>query len=241
MVGKPDEGTPDLVRGIGSRKLRVVENEWCDERRRGGELVSELTNMALAECTGDWAFYLQADEVIHEQALPVLERAMEDKLGDAKTRAVGMRIRNFHGDYWTFNPYAHRKVVRMIRNDGSPASAGDAVSFYSLNQPDRRLIQYANPEAVHWLNRVHIFHYSWVKDRRSLLAKKNLMEEHYYGDAAQVFTDYELDYWYKRFRGSHPRVMSQRIAQFESPLPPYPNRWLNPRFYAYLFRHGYKG
>jgi glycosyltransferase involved in cell wall biosynthesis len=240
LVGKSEDGTVDLLRSLGNDKIRIIEDEWRDEQRHGGELFSRLTNAALAQCTGEWAFYLQADEVIHEQDLPALQRVLAEESGHPRTKAVAMRIRNFHGDYWTYDPYSHRKVVRIIRNDGTLASTGDAVGFRLKSDGDGRLIQHALPDAVRWLNEVHLFHYSWVKSRPSLVTKQNLMEQHYYGDGARVFTDHQMGCGYARFRGRHPEVMSQRIARFEPPFKPYPNRWLDPRFYLHLLHHGYK-
>jgi len=241
LVGKSDDKTLDLVKGIGSEKIRVVENEWKDHRRFGGEIFSDLTNVALAECSGEWAFYLQADEVVHEKDVPRIREALKDESDRPEIKALGVRIRNFCADYWTFDPYAHRKVVRIVRNDGSLTSTGDAVGFCRRDDPDRQLIQYAMPQTVRWLHEVSLFHYRWVKDRRSLTTKVNLMEQHYFGDAGMVVTDYKLDCWYKRFRGEHPRVMSGRIASFQSPFPRYSNRWFKPGFYLHLLKHGYKG
>ena len=44
----------------------------------------------------------------------------------------------------------------------------------------------------------------------------------------------------KSFRGSHPTLMRELIAKH----PPYADvrsRWLNPRFYAEVLKHGFHG
>ena len=66
-VGRSDDGTLDLIRSIGSDKIRIVETVWDDSMKKDGLLFSHETNKALARCSGDWALYLQADEVLHEQ------------------------------------------------------------------------------------------------------------------------------------------------------------------------------
>ena len=241
LIGKSDDDTLERVKAIDSPKIRIVENEWRDDKKRGGEFFSDLTNIALKECTGDWAFYLQADEVIHEKDLSRLRSLMETHVDDRQTMAISLRIRNFHGDYRTFNPYSHRKAIRIIRNNGEIVSVGDAVTFTLTSSPEKKTIQLLIPESIVSVRDIYIFHYSWVKDKRALLKKDNLMRVHYHGDGTALATEYRLDYWYKRFRGSHPAVMKERIAEFQSPFPPYPNRWLNPKFYLYLLHHGYKG
>jgi len=242
LIGKSDDDTLERVKAIDSPKIRIIENEWRDDKKKGGEFFSDLTNIALKECTGDWAFYLQADEVIHEKDLSRLRGLMEEHLGNQQIKAISLRIRNFHGDYRTFNPYSHRKAIRIIRNNGEIESVGDAVTFTLKSSPEKKTIQCLIPENILIIRDIHIFHYSWVKDKRTLLEKENLMRVHYHGDGASLVKEYRLeDYWYKHFNGSHPKVMEERIAGFRSPFPPYPNRWLNPKFYIYLLRHGYKG
>jgi len=69
-VGRCDDGTLELVRSIGDPKIRIIQSVWDETLRTGGLIYSQQTNIALAACTGDWAFYLQADEVVHEDDLP---------------------------------------------------------------------------------------------------------------------------------------------------------------------------
>ncbi len=241
LVGPSDDGTAEAVRAIGDPKVRIVDSDWNDTVRKDGLFFSILTNQALAECKGDWAFYLQADEVIHEKDLSAIRKAMEEKLGDPQIKAMLLRFRNFHGDYSTFNPYSHRKAVRIVRNDGTVESSGDAVSFALKTDPGRKPIQNVHPENVHFLESVRVFHYSWVKDLKGLVEKTNLMEDHYFGPDAKKVTEYNLEvHKMTRFTGGHPAVMADRIGSFRSPFPPLPNRWLNPKFYAHLMRHGYK-
>ncbi len=71
-VGKSDDETLELVRTISSPKLIIIEREWDMSLREGGLLISVETNHALDRCTGDWCFYIQADEVLHEQYFPVV-------------------------------------------------------------------------------------------------------------------------------------------------------------------------
>jgi glycosyltransferase involved in cell wall biosynthesis len=241
LIGKSDDDTLEMVKAIGSPKIKIIENEWIDRQKKGGEFFSTLTNLALAECAGDWAFYLQADEVIHEKDLPRLKQILMDNFDNTKIKAISLEMRNFHGDYQTWNPYSHRRAVRIIRNNGELESIGDAVTFRLKSSRERNAIQHIQPESVLKIPDVFIFHYSWVKDKRKLVQKENLMSFHYFGDNAHQVSEHRLECYYIKFKGSHPNVMQKRIAEFQSPFPPYRNRWLNPKFYLHLFRHGYKG
>ena len=66
-VGQSRDATRQVVASIGSPKLRIVDTVWDESARLGGTVLAQQTNLALDECKGDWCFYLQADEVIHER------------------------------------------------------------------------------------------------------------------------------------------------------------------------------
>jgi hypothetical protein len=44
----------------------------------------------------------------------------------------------------------------------------------------------------------------------------------------------------KPFTGTHPKVLTERVENFPVRYS-LPNRWLNPEFYRYVLRHGFKG
>ena len=77
-VGDGDDGTWEAVASIGDPRVVMFRSTW-DTSLRAGLAISEETNKALCRCTGDWAVYLQADEVLHEHDLPLLQR--DDPVG----------------------------------------------------------------------------------------------------------------------------------------------------------------
>ncbi len=240
LVGKSEDDTIGLIKGIGSDKIRIVENEWRDDFQKDGLFFSHLANLALEECTGDWAFYLQADEVIHEKDLAAVLRLIEDCNKKDVVKAISLRFYHFYGDYQTYNPYWHRKTCRIIRNSGEVINTGDGVCFALRKTPETRLLE-GPPEHIVRSN-IRIYHYSFVKEPSKLLLKVNAMSVHYRGDKAKPPSRFQYNLtMVKRFRGAHPKVMEKRIADFQSPLPPYRSRWLKPDFYFFLLRHGYKG
>lgn len=240
LVGKSEDGTVDLIRSIGSEKIRILENEWRDDFKSEGYIFSHLTNLAMSECRGDWAFSLQADEVIHEKDLPELKRLIENCDKKPAVKAISLRFYHFYGDYQTYNPYGHRKTCRIVRNNGEVINIGDGVAFAFRDSPDTRILE-GPPEHI-VKSGIRVYHYSWVKNPSKLLEKTNLMRVHYRGDNAKLAEVFRFKLvMVKRFRKSHPKVMQKRIAEFRSPLPPYRSRWLKPGFYSYLLKHGYKG
>ena len=79
-VGDSEDDTLDLIHSIKSDKIRIIQNDW--DLSQGAEVLSYQTPQALAESVGDWAFYLQSDEVIHEDDHGKLMRIMQKYLND---------------------------------------------------------------------------------------------------------------------------------------------------------------
>ena len=129
-VGRCDDGTLELIRSIGDPKIRIVESVWDETLQKDGLIYAQQTNIALAHCTGDWAFYIQADEVVHEDDLPIIQDAMRRHLGNPEVKGLVFRYLHFIADYWSTNPWFYHKAVRIIRNNGEVESCGDAVGFH---------------------------------------------------------------------------------------------------------------
>jgi glycosyltransferase involved in cell wall biosynthesis len=245
-VGRSDDGTLDLVRSIGDPKITIIESVWDDSLRTGGLIYSQQTNLALARCTGDWALYLQADEVIHEDDLPKIVEAMHAHLGNRAVRGLLFRYLHFMGDYWSVNPWFYHKAVRIIRNNGEVESCGDAVGFHL-----KATRQYLQSGPKEWLapSGARVFHYGWVKEPTTMLAKKREQVTVYHGDhppaaeARQIsgeafeFEEYAI---LKEFRGRHPAVMRKRVEGTRR-LRSRRNRWLNWRFYRAIKERGFRG
>src|SRR5438128_621770 len=148
--------------------------------------------------------------------------------------------------YWSTNPWFYHKAVRIIRNNGEVESCGDAVGFHF-----KATGQYLQSGPRQWLapSSGRVFHYGWVKDPKTMLAKKQEMTTVYHGDApppseAKLYTkdtfefeDYDI---LKEFSGTHPAVMRARIAAALR-LVPRRNRWLRLAFYAAILRRGFRG
>src|SRR5687767_13472185 len=68
-IGDSEDDTLSLIQSIASDKIRIVHSVWDPALRKGGEVLAVETNKALQHISpdADWAFYIQADEVVHEK------------------------------------------------------------------------------------------------------------------------------------------------------------------------------
>jgi glycosyltransferase involved in cell wall biosynthesis len=245
-VGQSDDGTQDVIRSIGSDKIRIVDSAWDDSMKKDGLLFSHETNKALARCSGDWALYLQADEVLHERDYDRVLRGLRDTLTDPSVLGFTFRYLHFYGDYYSCNPWFYHRAVRIVRNDGRIESCGDAVGFWL--KEDRGYLQSVHADRVRPSGGT-IYHYGWVKAPKVLLEKFRYQIARHHGDhpgaeQAAVLAKDEYDFGdyriMKNFSRTHPAVMTGRITRSRK-LDPSRNRWLEPAFYREVFRKGFRG
>src|SRR5882672_2234710 len=91
-LGPCDDHTEAMVRAIGDPKIRIIPTHWNERIRSDysirGFVYGQQKSIALFNCTGDWAFYLEGDEVVHENDLPAIRSAMERHLQDPRVEAL---------------------------------------------------------------------------------------------------------------------------------------------------------
>ena len=212
-VGKSDDDTLALVKSIGSEKIKIIETIWDDNLRQGGAVLAEETNKAFAAISpdADWAFYIQADECIHESDAPKIRQAMQDNLENKKVQGLLFRYKHFYGsyDYIGTSRRWYRHEIRIIRNDKSISSYKDAQGFRCLGKK-------LKVDAVE----ANIYHYGWVKPPNLQQAKQEVFHKLWHDEnwvEKNIPKVDEFDYSsidsLANFDGPHPQVMQARIAR----------------------------
>lgn len=209
--GDSDDGTTELIRSIGDAKIRIIETVWNADDFVHGRSNSSQTNIALDACTGDWCVYLQADEVVHEDHLPVILEACAKYLDNEQVEGFLFAYKHFWGDYrryhWTHHWY--RREIRVVRNRIGARSWESAQGF---RIEGRKLNVVQIP--------ADIFHYGWVRNplkmRKKMIAFDTIHhgsdEAHRRNEPEQVPFDYGIPNNLRVFAGTHPAVMNERIA-----------------------------
>lgn len=213
-VGRSDDDTLGLIRSLDSPKIRIVETRWDDTLREGGRVLAVETDKALAAvpADADWAIYLQADEVLHEQDYPALRQAMEQHLTQPEVDGLLLHYRHFYGsyDYLGDSPRWYRREIRVVRPGRGIYSYRDAQGFRKT--PDQKLRVKLVDATVH--------HYGWVKTPAAMQRKQETFNRLWHSDewvAQHVVPAEEFDYSQidslQRFTGTHPAVMQERVRR----------------------------
>jgi len=211
-VGNSEDHTRELVAAIDPAKIRIIDSIWDDTQREGGRVLALETNKAFDAIASDadWCFYIQGDEVVHEDDLPAIKMAMEKWKDEKKAEGLLFHYRHFYGsyDYIGDSRRWYRKEVRIIRRDPAIRSFRDAQGFQKNNRP----LRVKQVEAF-------INHYGWVKPPKLQQAKQEYFHSLWHNDEwmkANIPKQEEFDYsginYLAHYTGTHPQVMQKRIA-----------------------------
>ena len=212
-VGPSEDGTLEAVRAIGSPKIRVIESAWNEKMQVKGYVYGQQKNIAHFNCTGDWAFYLEGDEVLHEDDLPRIREAMERHLEDERVEALVFDYFHFYGNHSTiaWSPGWYRRAPRIIRNSLRSYSP-DGLFFLVLETNKRGRY----PRAA--LVGATIYHYGWVRSEEEMNRKAQKVERYWSKTPKRI--DYtQIDQSVLReFTRTHPAVMAEWLPKTAAPL-----------------------
>ena len=213
-VGKSDDETLELIRII-DPKVRIIETEWDESLREGGRVLAEETDKAFKAISedSDWAFYIQGDEVIHEKYLDTIKEAMINYKDHDKVDGLLFNYAHFYGSYDYVGASAswYANEIRLIKNDPSIYSYKDAQGFRKGDNEKLRVVPID----------AFVYHYGWVKDPKAMQRKQENFNKYWHDDnwidenviKAEAF-DYEGHVReLKKFEGTHPKVMLDRIER----------------------------
>lgn len=227
-VGDSQDGTLELIKSIDSPKIRIIQTVW--DMKKGPTMLADQTNIALKECTGDWAFYLQTDEVIHERDLPRLKKVMLRYLHDTSVDALRFKWFHFYGSHFRYriDKGWYQKQDRIVRNNGQVRSMGDAFAFERVDGKD----------LVHKSTGCFLYHYGWVFNEEVMARRRLNQGEIWSQDRTAEKTSGRYEFGdLKRFPvyfGTHPAVMQALITKHpisQQDLEEIAQRhWFNPLF-----------
>ncbi|MBS3741833.1 MAG: hypothetical protein KGY75_01685 [Candidatus Cloacimonetes bacterium] len=225
--GDEDDDTRDKIIEIDDPKIKIIDTVWDLEKYPRGMENAHQTDIAKENCSGDWLFYLQADEVVHERYLPLIKSRCEELLDTEEVEGILFKYLHFWGDYHHYQKshgwYPHE--IRIIRNDPEIHSWESAQSFRKI--PDFDGNNYRQQEGTYKLKvapiEAYIYHYGWVRPPHLMTNKKKALDtvhkgsdkvEEMYKNVENVFDYGPLDRL-AEFKSSHPKVMQNMINQMD--------------------------
>ena len=218
--GDADDTSLEVLKGINSPKIKVIHTIWDLKKYPNGTEYAHQTDIAKQHCKGDWLFYLQGDEVIHEDDKAEIVRACNSYHSRHEIEGFVFNYLHFYGDYHHyFSDHCwYKKEIRIVRNIPQIHSWRDAQSFRYVFDSDK--FDYHKSTGTRKLNcialKARVFHYGWVRPPQAMKNKVNLTMINYNKDFwqenMQLYDYGRVDYC-KIFKDSHPIVMTEVIKK----------------------------
>ena len=216
-LGDWEDDTNNLIASIGSDKIKIIHSVWDDSLREGGKVLAVETDKAIAATAkdSDWLFYIQADEVVHEQYYKTIVAAMKEYKDDKKVEGFLFNYHHFYGSYKYIGDGRswYSKEIRIIRNNKRIKSYRDAQGF---RWDDNRKLN------VKLIN-AYIYHYGWVRNPLTMYQKTEGFGKLWAGDEGRkingatakraVQFDYSNIDSVTLFKGTHPAVMKELVTK----------------------------
>ena len=213
LVGDSTDETEQLIRSINSSKIKIHYSVWDMSLRSGGKVLAVETDKAkaLINPQSDWAFYIQADEVIHEKYHAAILQGCAEHLTNAEVEGLLFDYLHFYGtyDYIGDSRKWYHKEVRIIRNNTAITAYKDAQGFRNGTEKIR-----VKPIPA------CVYHYGWVKSPEQMMQKQKNVSPYWLGDADMekmlmnpAAWNFEAFDSLDKFTGTHPNVMLDRIKR----------------------------
>ena len=206
-VGKGSDDTLARVRAIGDPKIRIIETLWNERMADRGFVYAQQKMIAQYSCTGDWAFYLEGDEVVHEGELAAIRASVDRHHTNPAVEALVFDYHHFYGspDWISISPGWYRRECRLIRNTiRSYAPDGQYWLVTTEHKKGR------NPQGA--LAGAHIYHYGWIRRNEEMQKKMDQVSKYWGTPAAQIAYSRFDRRALKRFEGTHPAEVKEWLA-----------------------------
>lgn len=230
-----DETGDGTREALGSLNLpcpvRIIESKWNLENMRGGGELATQTNVALDNCKHEVVFYLQSDEVLHEDDAEEIKKGLERLAADAKIAAITFDWIHFYADPQTYvqSRKWYRREIRAFKKSSGLRSYLDAQSFRKKTPTGWQKLPALATHA-------RVLHYGHVRPADLMSIKVNDLKEAWSGDTTKSSASsvFKTQYGIRAYEGTHPEVMSDYLLRL--PKPPVPAyKIFNPKRFQLKF------
>lgn len=207
-VGKGQDDTLERIRAIGDPKIRIIETVWNERMSNRGFVYAQQKMIAQYACTGDWAFYLEGDEVLHEAELDSIRSSLGKHHSNPEVEALVFDYYHFFGlpSIIGTGPGWYRRECRLIRNTIRTYAPDGQYWLVTENSKRGR-----NPRAA--LANAHVYHYGWIRPQAKMQEKLNQVSRYWSHEAPEVRYSQVDPQTLAAFHGQHPVIMKDWLSQ----------------------------
>jgi len=211
-IGPSDEDEEDAtlrsIEAINDCRIKILKVRWNEKMQTAGFVYGQQKMLAQSQCMGDWAFYLEADEVLHERDLETIKDSMQRHLVDDKVEALVFDYVHFFGspNYQAVSPGWYKRAPRIIRNSVRTVACDGLFWNVIVNNQKMRWPRAALAGAT-------IYHYGHVRPLEAMNKKQESVER-YWNKIPRRLARYQIDTRaLRKYTGEHPEIMRDWLAQ----------------------------
>ena len=205
-VGSGEDNTLEVIQAINDPKIRIIQSCWNDNMKNRGYVYGQQKMVAQFNCTGDWAFYIEGDEIYHENDLDRIYMSMKENLDNPEAEALIFDFYHFYGNANSYldSPGWYRSEARIIKNS-LRTYAPDGLFWLVLD--NNKTGRY--PRAKH--TGAKCYHYGWVRSEAQMNLKSEKVQKYWGGEANKIDYSKMDQSIIKEFKGSHPKIIQDWI------------------------------
>ena len=207
-VGESEDDTLSLIESISSSKIRIIKSRWNDSMKDRGYVYGQQKMISQFNCTGDWAFYVEGDEVYHENELEKIKKSMEVNLNELNVEALVFDFYHFYGNSNSYidSPGWYRNEARIIRNS-IRSYAPDGLFWLVLDSNKKGRY----PRVKH--TGAHCYHYGWIRSEEQMNLKSKKVKK-YWGENHERIDYSQMDQSIiEEFKGTHPEIIKNWLPK----------------------------
>ena len=207
-VGDSEDDTLALIQSIKNPKIRIIQSTWNDNMHDRGYVYGQQKMIAQFNCTGDWAFYIEGDEVYHEDDLEKIKASMQEHVNNPEVEALIFDFYHFYGNANSYldSPGWYRSEARIIKNS-IRSYAPDGLFWLVLDSNKNGRY----PKAKH--TGVCCYHYGWVRSEEQMNLKSQKVQQYWGGKPTKIDYSQMDQSIIKEFSASHPAVVKDGLSK----------------------------
>jgi hypothetical protein len=230
-VGESEDDTLKLISLVNNSKVRIIKSKWSEKMKDRGYVYGQQKMIAQFNCTGDWLFYIEGDELYHENDLDKIQNSMKLHLNNLNVEALVFDFYHFYGNANSYleSPGWYRSEARIIK--GSIRSYAPDGLFWLILE-ENKTGRYPLAKKVG----VHCYHYGWVRTEAQMNLKSQKVQK-YWGKTANKIDYSQIDQSIiKEFIGEHPSVIIDWLPKEKGLYLADPNYKLNSKEKKHLLK-----
>ena len=207
-VGQSEDDTLALIQSINNPKIRIIQSTWNDNMHDRGYVYGQQKMIAQFNCTGDWAFYIEGDEVYHEDDLDKIRASMQTHVDNPEVEVLVFDFYHFYGNANSYldSPGWYRSEARIIKNSVR-SYAPDGLFWLVLDSNKNGRY----PKAKH--TGACCYHYGWVRSEEQMNLKSQKVQQYWGGEPAKIDYSQMDQSIIKEFSGTHPKIVQDWLPQ----------------------------